>query len=212
MTALGQTATQSTSAGLGSVDLALCVLYLFSVLCVGFYFTLKERRNRKTFRNQREQQQSQQAQATSNRRGGDVKHKPDDRVLEEYYLGGRRIPWWALGVADVSSYIDISGTMINTALVYALGVKGMYIEIRGGLCLFLAFQLAYTGKLSRRCPVKTRGEWYVLMSSESLYNGLHLLKAHGGFGYSCLCFIGSSSALATAATAFCCARSSRLHG
>ncbi|RLN55250.1 hypothetical protein BBP00_00008585 [Phytophthora kernoviae] len=51
------------------------------------------------------------------------------------------------------------GTMINTALVYALGIKGMYIEIRGGLCLFLAFQLAYTGKLSRRCPVKTRGEW-----------------------------------------------------
>ncbi|KAL7679493.1 putative sodium/solute symporter, sodium/glucose symporter superfamily [Plasmopara halstedii] len=66
---------------------------------------------------------------------------------------------YALAVADVSSYIDISETMINTALVYALGVKGMYIEIRGGLCLFLAFQLAYTGKLSRRCPVKTRGEW-----------------------------------------------------
>lgn len=159
-------ATLSASAGLGSIDLALCIIYLFSVLCVGFFFTLKERRDRDKFRKLHEQKAQQADRKPEHRRGGGAdakKQKADDQVLEEYYLGGRRIPWWALGIADVSSYIDISGTMINTALVYALGVKGMYIEIRGGLCLFLAFQLAYTGKLSRRCPVKTRGEWYVNM-------------------------------------------------
>ncbi|KAJ0408769.1 hypothetical protein ATCC90586_005520 [Pythium insidiosum] len=128
--------------GLSTVDLSLCGLYLVSVLGVGLFFTLREQRERVR----------QQAQAKLGQGGG-------DEVLEEYYLGGRRIPWWALAVADVSSYIDISGTMINTALIYALGIKGMYIEIRGGMCLFLAFQLAFTGKLSRRCPVKTRGEW-----------------------------------------------------
>ncbi|KAF1335973.1 Sodium/glucose cotransporter 5, partial [Globisporangium splendens] len=146
------------TAGIGGVDLALCVLYLFSVLCVGFYFTLKERRDREKLRQLRLCATADQIRmAKSN--GNTDSDVSDEQVLEEYYLGGRRIPWWALGIADVSSYIDISGTMINTALVYALGVKGMYIEIRGGLCLFLAFQLAYTGKLSRRCPVKTRGEW-----------------------------------------------------
>uniref|UniRef100_K3WBU1 Uncharacterized protein n=1 Tax=Globisporangium ultimum (strain ATCC 200006 / CBS 805.95 / DAOM BR144) TaxID=431595 RepID=K3WBU1_GLOUD len=142
--------------GIGGVDLALCVVYLFSVLCVGFYFTLKERRDREKLRQLRLRAAADQRHKTKTNTNSDVS---DEQVLEEYYLGGRRIPWWALGIADVSSYIDISGTMINTALVYALGVKGMYIEIRGGLCLFLAFQLAYTGKLSRRCPVKTRGEW-----------------------------------------------------
>ncbi|KAF0716250.1 Aste57867_2938 [Aphanomyces stellatus] len=79
--------------------------------------------------------------------------------LDEYYLGGRQLPWWMLAVADVSSYIDIAGTMINTGLIYAMGVRGMLIEVRGGLCLFLAFQLAFTGKLARRCPVRTQGEW-----------------------------------------------------
>ncbi|RQM30120.1 hypothetical protein B5M09_007604, partial [Aphanomyces astaci] len=81
------------------------------------------------------------------------------KSLDDYYLGGRTLPWWMLAIADVSSYIDIAGTMINTGLIYALGVRGMFIEVRGGLCLFLAFQLAFTGKLARRCPVRTKGEW-----------------------------------------------------
>lgn len=183
-----------SAVGLGSLDLTLCALYTLSVLIVGFYFTAKERREREQARLRREQQSHHQR-----RRGDPRAPASDEQVLEEYYLGGRRIPWWALGVADVSSYIDISGTMINTALIYALGVKGMYIEIRGGLCLFLAFQLAYTGKLSRRCPVKTRGEWCVLnrvwVRSMDPHDVLHST--------------GSSSASEIAATASCCARRSR---
>uniref|UniRef100_A0AAV1TIK3 Uncharacterized protein n=1 Tax=Peronospora matthiolae TaxID=2874970 RepID=A0AAV1TIK3_9STRA len=133
---------------LGTLDLALCVSYMISVLLVGLFFT---------FREQSARQQLRRDDETLQKSLQPVKTKA--RVLEEYYLGARQLPWYALAVADVSSYVDISGTMINTALVYALGVKGMFVEIRGGLCLFLAFQLAYTGKLSHRCPVKTRGEW-----------------------------------------------------
>lgn len=151
---LAMGATTAAARGLAPLDLALCIGYLLSVLCVGFYFTWRTKRDQERAR----QQQFHDDRLVSSSSRGEAKAK--DAVLQEYYLGGRRIPWWALAVADVSSYIDISGTMINTALVYALGIKGMYIEIRGGLCLFLAFQLAYTGKLSRRCPVKTRGEWY----------------------------------------------------
>jgi hypothetical protein len=186
--------------GIGGVDLALCVVYLFSVLCVGFYFTLKERRDREKLRQLRLRAAADQRHKTKTNTNSDVS---DEQVLEEYYLGGRRIPWWALGIADVSSYIDISGTMINTALVYALGVKGMYIEIRGGLCLFLAFQLAYTGKLSRRCPVKTRGEWFAA-NPFWLWMGILLLTKNLLF-----VAVGSSFALAAAAMEFCCARPSR---
>ncbi|CAI5742978.1 unnamed protein product [Peronospora destructor] len=148
---------------LGTLDLALCIGYLVSVLLVGLFFTYREQREREELRLIRLHYQSLMDAGARDPKRFDVSCSLEpvkkDHVLEEYYLGGRRMPWYTLAVADVSSYIDISGTMINTALVYALGVKGMYIEIRGGLCLFLAFQLAYTGKLSRRCPVKTRGEW-----------------------------------------------------
>ncbi|OQR81347.1 sodium:solute symporter [Thraustotheca clavata] len=91
-----------------------------------------------------------------------------EQTINDYYLGGRRLPWWALAIADVSSYIDIAGTMINTALIYALGVRGIFVEVRGGLCLFLGFQLAFTGKLVRRCPVRTKGEWILYRFGDSL--------------------------------------------
>ncbi|CAH0473848.1 unnamed protein product [Peronospora belbahrii] len=158
------TVAMSNVIKLDTLDLMLCSGYLCSVLFVGLFFTFREQRAREKLRLIRLHHQ-----ALMNAGARDVKRLENtsqslepvnnNHILEDYYLGGRSIPWIALAVADVSSYIDISGTMINTALVYALGVKGMYIEIRGGLCLFLAFQLAYTGKLSRRCPVKTRGEW-----------------------------------------------------
>ncbi|RHY31656.1 hypothetical protein DYB32_003284 [Aphanomyces invadans] len=109
-----------------TLDTAICMSYLVSVLVVGGIAIYVSRKK---------------------------------TTLDEYYLGGRTLPWWMLGIADVSSYIDIAGTMINTGLIYALGVRGMFIEVRGGLCLFLAFQLAFTGKLARRCPVRTKGEW-----------------------------------------------------
>ena len=43
--------------------------------------------------------------------------------MEDYYLANRKLSWWALSLADLSSYIDIAGTMINTALIYALGAQ-----------------------------------------------------------------------------------------
>ncbi|MCK5519700.1 MAG: sodium:solute symporter, partial [Candidatus Marinimicrobia bacterium] len=52
--------------------------------------------------------------------------------IDSYFLGNRELPWWALGASGMSSNLDISGTMIIVALVYAIGAKGFYIEIRGG--------------------------------------------------------------------------------
>ena len=37
--------------------------------------------------------------------------------MDSYFLGGKRIPWWMLGISDASGMFDISGTMW---LVYAL--------------------------------------------------------------------------------------------
>ncbi|MGD9899261.1 MAG: sodium:solute symporter [Calditrichaceae bacterium] len=87
--------------------------------------------------------------------------------IESYFLGGRGIPWWALGASGMSSNLDVSGTMINTALVYALGISGFFIEIRGGVTLIMAFLMIFMGKWNRRAHVMTLAEWMKLRFGDS---------------------------------------------
>ena len=84
------------------------------------------------------------------------------RGIDSYFLGNRNMPWWALASSGMSSNLDISGTMIIAALIYALGVKGFYIEIRGGVTLIMAFLMIYMGKWNRRSGVMTLAEWMEL--------------------------------------------------
>ncbi len=79
--------------------------------------------------------------------------------IDSYFLGNRQLPWWALGASGMSSNLDISGTMIIVALVYAIGARGFYIEIRGGVTLIMAFLMIFIGKWSRRANVMTLAEW-----------------------------------------------------
>jgi Na+/proline symporter len=79
--------------------------------------------------------------------------------IDSYFLGDRQLPWWALGASGMSSNLDISGTMIIVALVYAIGARGFYIEIRGGVTLIMAFLMIFIGKWSRRANVMTLAEW-----------------------------------------------------
>jgi len=84
------------------------------------------------------------------------------RGIDSYFLGNRNMPWWALASSGMSSNLDISGTMIIAALIYALGVKGFYIEIRGGVTLIMAFLMIYMGKWNRRSGAMTLAEWMEL--------------------------------------------------
>lgn len=82
--------------------------------------------------------------------------------IDSYFLGNRNLPWWALASSGMSSNLDISGTMIIAALIYALGAKGFYIEIRGGVTLIMAFLMIYMGKWNRRSEAMTLAEWMEL--------------------------------------------------
>ncbi len=82
--------------------------------------------------------------------------------IDSYFLGNRNMPWWALASSGMSSNLDISGTMIIAALIYALGVKGFYIELRGGVTLIMAFLMIYMGKWNRRSGAMTLAEWMEL--------------------------------------------------
>jgi len=79
--------------------------------------------------------------------------------LEDYFLGGNKIPWWVLGISTSTSNFDMAGTMIIVAVVFSLGYKGFLVEIRGGVGLALAFLLISVGKWLRRSRVMTPAEW-----------------------------------------------------
>ncbi|PSF31181.1 sodium:solute symporter [Aphanothece hegewaldii CCALA 016] len=82
--------------------------------------------------------------------------------LESYFLGGRSLPWWMLGASGMAANTDLAGTMVISALIYALGAKGFFIEIRGGVVLIMAFLMIFMGKWNRRAQVMTMAEWMQL--------------------------------------------------
>jgi len=86
--------------------------------------------------------------------------------IDAYFLGNRNLPWWALGASGMASNMDIAGTMVIAALVYSLGVKGFFIEIRGGIVLIMAFFMIFMGKWTRRAQVMTLAEWMKLRFGE----------------------------------------------
>ena len=123
------------AAALAGVDVAVLCLYLASVVALGVGVSWRKAR----------------------RRGAST-----PASVSDYFLAGRRLPWWALGIADMSSWVDISGTMIICCLLYAFGLSGAWIELRGGFTLMLAFQVVLTGKLTRRTRAVTNADFLEL--------------------------------------------------
>lgn len=78
---------------------------------------------------------------------------------DHYFLGGRRLPWWALGSSGMSSNLDAAGTMTILTLIYLYGLHGFFIEMRGGVVLPIAVFLAFMGKWHQRSGVVTTAEW-----------------------------------------------------
>ena len=57
--------------------------------------------------------------------------KKAGKNIDAYFLGNRKMPWWALGASGMASNTDIAGTMVITAMIYVMGIKGFFVEIRG---------------------------------------------------------------------------------
>jgi len=99
--------------------------------------------------------------------------------IDSYFLGNRRLPWWVLGASGMASNLDVSGTMINVAFIYVLGISGLFIELRGGVVLIMAFLMVFMGRWNRRAGVMTIAEWMKLRfgedkegSAKSVGNGI----------------------------------------
>jgi Na+/proline symporter len=81
--------------------------------------------------------------------------------LEDYFIGGRRLPWWALGISGMASFLDIAGTMIIVSFLFMLGPRGIFVEFRGGAVLVLPFMMLWVGKWHRRSGCMTAAEWMI---------------------------------------------------
>lgn len=82
--------------------------------------------------------------------------------VDEYFLGGNKIPWWVLGISTSTSNFDMAGTMVIAGVVFSLGYKGFLVELRGGVGLTLAFLVVFLAKWLRRSRVMTSAEWMKL--------------------------------------------------
>ncbi|MCF6286004.1 MAG: sodium:solute symporter, partial [Candidatus Hydrogenedentes bacterium] len=81
--------------------------------------------------------------------------------LEDYLVGGRQLPWWAIGMSGMASFLDIAGTMIITSFLFMLGPRGLFVEFRGGAVLVLVFMMLWAGKWHRRSNCLTSAEWMI---------------------------------------------------
>jgi Na+/proline symporter len=87
-----------------------------------------------------------------------VKKKATEK-LDSYYLAGRNVPWWMLGLSGCSSYIDIGGTMAMVGALYYLGLKAIWATHIFWGWFIICFYMAFQAKWIRRSGVMTFAEW-----------------------------------------------------
>jgi Na+/proline symporter len=58
---------------------------------------------------------------------GVILSKRASKNMDSYFLGGRSLPWYFLGISNASGQFDISGTMWMVMLLFVYGMKSIWI-------------------------------------------------------------------------------------
>jgi solute:Na+ symporter, SSS family len=77
---------------------------------------------------------------------------------ESYLLGGKKLPWYLLGLSDASDMFDISGTMWMVALCFVYGMKSIWIPWLWPV-FNQVFNMMFLAKWLRRSNASTGAEW-----------------------------------------------------
>lgn len=77
---------------------------------------------------------------------------------ESYLLGGKKLPWYLLGLSDASDMFDISGTMWMVALCFVYGMKSIWIPWLWPVFNQI-FNMMFLSKWLRRSNANTGAEW-----------------------------------------------------
>ncbi len=78
--------------------------------------------------------------------------------LDSYFLGGKSLPWYILGVSNASGQFDITGTMWLVYLCFVYGLKSVWIPWVWPTFNQI-FLMVYVGMWLRRSNVLTGAEW-----------------------------------------------------
>jgi len=78
--------------------------------------------------------------------------------LDSYFLGGKTLPYYMLGISDASGMFDISGTMWMVYLAFVYGLKSMWIPWLWPVFNQI-FLMVYLSVWLRRSNVLTGAEW-----------------------------------------------------
>ena len=78
--------------------------------------------------------------------------------LDSYFLGGKKLPWYMLGVSDASGMFDISGTMLMVSWLFIYGVKSVWLPFVWPV-FNQVFLMMFLSAWLRRSNVLTGAEW-----------------------------------------------------
>ncbi len=97
--------------------------------------------------------------------------KRASKSIDNYFLGGNTIPWYALGLSNASGMFDISGTMWMVYLLFVYGLKSVWIPWLWPVFNQI-FMMVYLSVWLRRSGVMTGAEWIKFRFGEN--RGAHL--------------------------------------
>lgn len=89
---------------------------------------------------------------------GWVLRKKARQNKESYLMGGKKLPWYMLGMSDASDMFDISGTMWMVALCFVYGMKSIWIPWLWPV-FNQVFLMMFLSKWLRRSNATTGAEW-----------------------------------------------------
>ena len=84
--------------------------------------------------------------------------KRASKNLDSYFLGGRTLPWYLLGLSNASGQFDISGTMMMVAWMFVYGMKSLWIPWLWPVWNQI-FLMIFLAVWVRRSNVLTGAEW-----------------------------------------------------
>ncbi len=78
--------------------------------------------------------------------------------LNSYFLGGKSLPWYLLGISDASGMFDISGTMWLVYILFVYGLKSLWLPWLWPVFNQI-FLMMFLSAWLRRSNVLTGAEW-----------------------------------------------------
>jgi Na+/proline symporter len=78
--------------------------------------------------------------------------------LNSYFLGGKTMPWWMLGVSNASGMFDIAGTMWLVTVCFVYGLKSAWLPWIWPI-FNQVFLMVYLSAWLRRSHAMTGAEW-----------------------------------------------------